>query len=73
MGTVPRIVKGFFIKMSVKFKYYYITTYIKTLSRIYVVYIVVYSEYNAACFIFVYWNIISTYIGKFFSDVKYSE
>jgi len=56
--------------MSVKFKYYYITTYIKTLSRIYVVYIFVYSEYITASFIIVYWNIISTYIGTFIAEVK---
>jgi len=36
-----------------------------------VVYIVVYSEYITASFIIVYWNIISTYIGKILTDVKY--
>jgi len=55
---VCRIHKGFFIKMSVKFKYYYITTYINTLSKLYMIYIVLSTEHFTASLINIPGNVI---------------
>ena len=49
-GPVHRILNGFFIKMSEKFKYYYITTYRDTFSKLYNNYIVPYNDYFEAWF-----------------------
>jgi len=43
-----RIHKGFFIEMSVKFKYYNITIYMSILSKLHMIYIILYSEYFTA-------------------------
>ena len=66
-GPVRRIHKRFFTKMSVKFKYYYITTYINTLSklRVHIIYIVLSTEYFTASLISLSRNVISHILELF--------
>jgi hypothetical protein len=61
---VPRILNGFFFKMSAKFEYYNITTYINTLPKLHTIYIVLYSEYFMASLISVSWNVISHTLAR---------
>jgi hypothetical protein len=65
LGPVTRILKGFFIKMSVKLKYYYITKYMNILPKLYMIYIVLYSEQFMVSLITIPWNAILHTLARF--------